>query len=251
MSPSPSDIPTPSTADHATLAAWWAEAVPVVAMDWDELERWSRRLRKLAHDVNNALVPAFAHTDLLRLKLGAQADLSQLDSLPAQLEVARATMQRAAGWTLRPAGLRQQPWAMVRADLLMICRQGGVTFEASEQAVTTDARWPQSAARQVLLGLVRNATEALAGRADGVVRLDVTQAGELLWYQVSDNGPGHDDVAAVARGEVVRHGRGHLGLGLPAAAAVVARYGGELRLSSDAGGFKAVAAVPISQDPAT
>ena len=53
---------------------------------------------------------------------------------------------------------------------------------------------------------------------------------------VSDNGPGCDDLAAAAAGALQRRGGGHLGLGLPVLAAVVARAGGEVHLADRSGG---------------
>ena len=229
----------------------WDAAIPVVPMDWDELIRWSARIRTLVHDFNNALVPAFAHTDLLRLRLGPDAVLSQLDSLPTQLERARSTAQRAANWAVREGPATPPRWRALEMDFMMTCHQAGVTlnWHDNDQASETCA-WDRHAARHTLRALIQNAVDALADTPDGAISVTFETRDAYTSISVVDNGPGCADFTAVARGEVARHGHGHLGLGLPSAATVAAQDHIELRICpAPAGGFLAMLRVPRQTSP--
>ena len=215
-------------------------------MDWDELNRWSERLRKFAHDLNNALVPAFAHTDLLRLKLGHQADLSQLNVLPAQLELARMTAQRAVSAIVRQPAASAPTWRNVELELMMHCRQAATDFTWDDPAGdAAHAAWPTGDARHVLRAVVHNSCEAMKGSESGSVAIRIRATPTYVDFSVSDNGPGCPDLAAAAQTKLVRHGHGHLGIGLTSAATVARRNLTELRIANAPnGGFLAMLRVP-------
>ena len=224
----------------------WRAAHLVAPMDWDELNRWSERLRKLAHDVNNALVPAFAHADLLRLKLGHQANLSQLSVLPAQLELARMTVQRSVSAIVRQPGAIAPTWRNVQLELMMHCRQASTAFSWEDPADdAAHADWPTSDARHVLRALIHNSCEAINAAESGHVTLRIRATPTYVDFSVSDNGPGCTDLPAAAQTKLVRHGHGHLGLGLTSAATVARRNLAELRIANAPnGGFLAMLRVP-------
>lgn len=96
--------------------------------------------------------------------------------------------------------------------------------------------------QQVLLNLVRNAIEALAGtgRTDGVVRVSAEsrQGPARIEFAVADNGPGIEPVLAnrLFMGVVTSKEEG-LGLGLSISASIVEAHGGRIWLhSGEAGG---------------
>ena len=82
----------------------------------------------------------------------------------------------------------------------------------------------------VLLTLIKNAKEAIGWQDDAKIVVAATQAGDRVLIRVEDNGPG---VAPAVRDRIfqpfftTRTGD-HLGIGLPAARALVERFGGML-----------------------
>jgi signal transduction histidine kinase len=101
---------------------------------------------------------------------------------------------------------------------------------------------------QVLLNLIRNATEALAhaGRYDGHIVVEaLRRSPEMVLITVSDNGPGLDPelkeqpIAAFA----TTKGDG-LGLGLALSRSIVEAHGGELHIESTPRGVRASFTLP-------
>ncbi|MCO4761289.1 MAG: HAMP domain-containing histidine kinase [Myxococcales bacterium] len=229
----------------------WEQAVPVPPMPWDELVRWSERIRKMAHDLNNALVPAFAQVDLLRLKLGPTADNKLLRMMPSQLELARKTAHEAASWVVRAPLPNGPTWRSVRSDLTLLAAQAKATLVWSPEDDTETARaaWTTSDARYVLRAFVRNACDAIADQTDRQIFVTVTFDDSHGLFSVRDRGPGCEDLAAAVSGGSPRHGKGHLGLGLTAAATVAARSNAQVRIASPSpDGFVAMVRVPTRID---
>jgi C4-dicarboxylate-specific signal transduction histidine kinase len=91
--------------------------------------------------------------------------------------------------------------------------------------------------QQVILNLVRNAMEALAGRNDGVVRITVCRLDDLVEVRVADNGPGIEAALAVRLFEPLTTSKPDgLGLGLSICASIVQLHGGRIWLHSGAPG---------------
>ena len=84
----------------------------------------------------------------------------------------------------------------------------------------------------VILNLIINAEQALAGRPGGMLRVGVTRAENCARVTVTDNGPG---VPAVLRDRIFEpffstRGPAAAGIGLAAARGVARRHAGDLRL---------------------
>jgi two-component system sensor kinase FixL len=95
--------------------------------------------------------------------------------------------------------------------------------------------------QQVLLNLVRNAMDALAGtdRRDGSIRITATRcdAPARIEIAVADNGPGIDAALAERLFEPLTTSKQDgLGLGLSICASIVQSHGGRIWLQSAAAG---------------
>jgi C4-dicarboxylate-specific signal transduction histidine kinase len=87
--------------------------------------------------------------------------------------------------------------------------------------------------QQVILTLVRNAMEALAGRNDGIVRIAVRRLEGLVEVRVADNGPGIEPALAARLFEPLTTSKPDgLGLGLSICASIVQLHGGRIWLHS-------------------
>jgi two-component system, LuxR family, sensor kinase FixL len=87
--------------------------------------------------------------------------------------------------------------------------------------------------QQVILNLVRNAMEALAGRTDGIIRVTVRRLEGLVEVRVADNGLGIEPSLAARLFEPLTTSKPDgLGLGLSICASIVQLHGGRIWLHS-------------------
>jgi signal transduction histidine kinase len=107
--------------------------------------------------------------------------------------------------------------------------------------------------QQVVLNLVRNAMEALAGRTDGIVRLAVRRldSPDAVEVRVADNGPGIEAELAARLFEPLTTSKPDgLGLGLSICASIVQLHGGRIWLQSGAAGATEFRfSLPLRQAP--
>jgi two-component system sensor kinase FixL len=107
--------------------------------------------------------------------------------------------------------------------------------------------------QQVVLNLVRNAMEALAGRTDGIVRLAVRRldSPDAVEGRVADNGPGIEAELAARLFEPLTTSKPDgLGLGLSICASIVQLHGGRIWLQSGAAGATEFRfSLPLRQTP--
>jgi two-component system C4-dicarboxylate transport sensor histidine kinase DctB len=104
---------------------------------------------------------------------------------------------------------------------------------------------------QIVLNLLNNALDALAGTANAKVRVTIAQDDESGILTVTDNGPGIDDDIMAHITEpffsTKQAGEG-LGLGLSICRAIVGKFGGVLRAGRAAeGGAEFVVTLPLAE----
>ena len=104
-------------------------------------------------------------------------------------------------------------------------------------------------AEQVILNLVRNASEALtnAGRYDGRIVIEAAAEPEgMITIRVTDNGPGLDpELAGQPITAFTTTKRDGLGLGLSLSRSVIEAHGGQLRIESTPRGVCAAFTLPV------
>jgi two-component system C4-dicarboxylate transport sensor histidine kinase DctB len=90
---------------------------------------------------------------------------------------------------------------------------------------------------QVIVNVLQNATEAIAGRADPAIHIALSSTDATITLRIADNGPGiAPDVAARLFTPFVTSRPTGLGLGLVIAQDIMVDLGGALRLVPGAGG---------------
>ncbi|WP_395751566.1 sensor histidine kinase [Prosthecobacter sp.] len=111
-------------------------------------------------------------------------------------------------------------------------QQRGVRFELGVVEETSFHADPELL-RQALLNLVRNATDACGGRADGLVLLEALALERRIVLAVTDNGPGvPEDLQERLFKPFATLKRGGTGLGLSISRGIARRHQGDLVLVS-------------------
>jgi C4-dicarboxylate-specific signal transduction histidine kinase len=104
---------------------------------------------------------------------------------------------------------------------------------------------------QVILNLVRNATEAVtnAGRQDGKIVIEAAMENEeMITIRVIDNGPGLDpDLAGQPITAFATTKLDGLGLGLSLSRSIIEAHGGQLRIESTPRGVRASFTLPVAR----
>lgn len=216
----------------------------VTPLPWPLVEFVQPLLRKLGHDMTNALVAGVTMADVLAMQDRGGALADQMRALRPYLLRPREVLQTAVGG-LPDLGLRPRTWPELRRLLAGQALEHHVELRwlAPSSASALPTWLAEEAWCHAGWALVANALDAHAAAAELAMAAPAPWVAVRLVDEalvVSDNGSGCEDVAAVAAGQHRRRGGGHLGLGLPVLAAVVARAGGEVRLTDCAeGGIEA------------
>ena len=200
----------------------------------------------LSHEINQPLaaIETYAANTRKALTLGkgeiAEGNLDRITAMVARISELSGTL---LAFSRKPA-TRSQPVAVQAAlrEALILIRpkadRAGVSIEVDPAlgGVMVDAG--RIRLSQVFVNLFSNAIDALDGRTDGLIRVQLKGIGEWVYIEVSDNGPGiSPDVA----GEVfepfftTRTGQGS-GLGLSIVYNIMQDFGGGVRLLPNADG---------------
>ncbi|MBI5608492.1 MAG: ATP-binding protein [Deltaproteobacteria bacterium] len=229
----------------------------VVAADSRAIALLVAALRKLSHDVNNALVSSVSMFDLAVSDLAEEhADLAEgLAPVRPYLSAPRTVFEG----PMRTLPTRSMLRPRVLSDWASQIRSEGAKFD-TEVEVPADLPEPPIDAADWVQCLDNAVVNALDGRENaqrcgepqtpGLVRLAAFADGPWCGVRVDDNGKPPADLAAVAAGSTRRSGHGHLGLGLPVAAMHLAAAGGQVHLSpSPLGGVRVELRWPIGLSP--
>jgi nitrogen fixation/metabolism regulation signal transduction histidine kinase len=224
---------------------------------------WGEVARRLAHEIKNPLTPIQLSAERLRRKFLdrlPQADGSILDratqTIVQQVE-AMKTMVNAFSDYAKPSRLEPEPldldaFAGGVAELYRGA-QPKVFWQAGAEGALVEA--DPVRLRQVLHNLIKNAQEAVAGRAGGrvVVASRLVNDAELAYVevQVEDNGAGFDDLVMgrVFEPYVTTKAKG-TGLGLAIVKKIVEEHGGSITAENTAeSGAVVIVRLPVVGAP--
>jgi nitrogen fixation/metabolism regulation signal transduction histidine kinase len=228
---------------------------------------WGEVARRLAHEIKNPLTPIQLSAERLRRRLmpalqGSDAEMvdrsthtivQQVEAMKQMVndfsEYARAPGMQIAAFDVQ--SLLGEVMDLYRA------REGGPRIQSSTAAEVVLIEADRSRLRQVLNNLLSNAVEALEGRADGDIQLEILNAAlegqAAVEIRVSDNGPGFPSelLPRVFDPYVTSKPRG-TGLGLAIVRKIVEDHGGSIEAENRrSGGARVRVILPIKQKPKT
>jgi signal transduction histidine kinase len=222
----------------------------------ERIAAWQEIARRLAHEIKNPLTPIQMAMDNLR-----KTWRKQHPSFPEILEESTATVLEEADRLRRIVTEFSDFARMPKPDLAPLdlgeVVSSALALYQGESPVKHKASPvpPIEADRgqmnQVLLNLVENARDAIAGKEGGAIVVTTRRgdAGDRVELIVEDNGPG---VPADLRDRVftpyftTKQGRGGTGLGLAIVHRIVSDHGGRVIIASvPSGGARFVVELPI------
>ena len=174
-------------------------------LDAVEVKAWQDLVRVLAHEMMNSLTPICSLADSIALRLREDGGLRESGTTEDLAQATEAIARRGAGLMAfvdryrqladlpPPAKARLQLSELVaRIDLLMspMMQAAGVAYASRIEPPRLKIVADPDLLEQALINLLKNALDAVRGRADAAVAL-VCRLGESeLVISVEDNGPG-------------------------------------------------------------
>jgi len=227
---------------------------PEQLLQINRLTLQARFVSGMAHELNNSLQVMTGLVELLSDRTDLPDDVrARIRTIGGQAERAGAVVREVLGYTREQAGGRR------RVDLPAVVDQALALRRYRLGRAGIDVSWDRSAHRrcavmgderqllQVILNLLVNAEEALAGQSPRALRLTVEPDSPMVRCIVADTGPG---VPPDLRERVfepffsTRLSESNIGLGLTAAAAISAAHGGRLFLAEGGAGATFVMELP-------
>ncbi len=213
----------------------------------ERIAAWQEIARRLAHEIKNPLTPIQMAMDNLR-----KTWRKQHPSFGEILEESTATVLEESDRLRRIVSEFSDFARMPKPDLApldlsdvvggaLALYQGETPVEHRLAAELPSVSADRGQMTQVVLNLVENARDAIAGRSDGkiVVTTRRGDAGDRVELVVEDNGPG---VPADVRDKVfapyftTKHSKGGTGLGLAIVHRIVSDHAGRIVVGETAGG---------------
>jgi len=214
-----------------------------------EREAWRRLIRVIGHEINNSLAPIHSVSDSL-LKLIEQAPNRPewAEDVVQGLGVVSRRAEALGRFTASYAALARLPAPrlsevnlsrLVRRVAALEHRTTVEVIAGPEVNLTADA----DQLEQVLINLVKNATEACA-ETDGKVQIGWTLPDRFVEITVEDEGPGVNDTTNLFVPFFTTKPDG-TGIGLVLSRQIVEAHRGELSLTSEPGRPGAIARVRL------
>jgi signal transduction histidine kinase len=206
----------------------------------------------LAHEISNPLssLAAALHaldTRLGRIRARGAVDGGDISDLTADVELARISQEEVssvvrdfqiylrAGEVDTAVPIDPKP-AVVRALRMARVRLSAVGAVSVAMSDAPEVRLPANRITQIVLNLLLNAADAVAGRpwSANLIELRLESVGGWAVIEIKDNGPGLDAETRERLFQVgaTTKGARSLGLGLAICRDLVRRSGGEISVSS-------------------
>ena len=231
-----------------------------------ELRRMDRRRRmtilsgSLAHELNQPLTACLVNAQLAERQW--RADPSATPALLGLLQQVASGIDRTVQILQRIRAGSETDWPERRAlDLRQVLtqalqwldadiRRAGVTLRLEGVTAPLPCVGDEVALSQVLVNLLRNAIQAMAGLPERSLTVECRCEQGRVKVWVRDSGPGLSAALSAQWGEPLLSTKSEgLGMGLAISRDIVARHHGELSLQNRAGGgAEALLSLPLLQE---
>lgn len=225
---------------------------------------WGEVARRLAHEIKNPLTPIQLSAERLRHKLLAKADEADariIDrstrTIIQQVEAMKAMVNDFSDYARAPK-IQAAPlvFDQLLQEVLDLYRSAGAPVEIARNTNGAQVRGDPLRLRQVIHNLVKNAQEALEGRASA--RIDVAtslvEARDISFVrlEVTDNGPGFEQhlLDRLFEPYVTTKAKG-TGLGLAIVKKIIEEHGGMIAVENTGEGARIRVDLPVWQATAT
>ncbi len=220
---------------------------------------WGEVARRLAHEIKNPLTPIQLSAERLRHKLLARAaepDAQIIDratrTITQQVEAMKSMVNDFSDYARSPQ-IQAEPFELDRLvqevmDLYKSAGAGAIALRLG--APKAQVRGDPLRLRQVIHNLVKNALEALEGRAEGRIEVSTSRPDdpdlELVQLAVLDNGPGFGEELRDRLFEpyVTTKSKG-TGLGLAIVKKIIEEHGGMIAAENTGSGALIRIRLPI------
>jgi nitrogen fixation/metabolism regulation signal transduction histidine kinase len=226
---------------------------------------WGEVARRLAHEIKNPLTPIQLSAERLRHKLLAKADETDAKiidratrTIIQQVEAMKAMVNDFSDYARTPQ-IKTEPllFDQLVHEVLDLYRSAGIpALQIDLRATETQVRGDPLRLRQVLHNLIKNAQEALEGRADAHIsviteRIDDGETAQVE-LRIADNGPGFEAhlLERLFEPYVTTKPKG-TGLGLAIVKKIIEEHGGIINVENTGAGALIRVKLPVWQAAAS
>lgn len=231
------------------------ELAPEDVIALNRLTTVARVLAGTAHELNNALQIIAGSAEMLAQQTEvADPARRAIQRIQAQTTRAAETVNdvmhfaRGAGQPATRVSLRSIASKAIALRMYQVRRAGLALLFEPAQAPAGVVRGKDAQLLQVVLNLIMNAEQALAGVAGGTIALEMQESDQTVVLTVADNGPGL--AGPVIERLFTPFATTHptpdaQGLGLAAARLIARAHGGDVVIGMEGGGCRASLSLPL------
>jgi PAS domain S-box-containing protein len=202
---------------------------------------WGEVARRLAHEIKNPLTPIQLSAERIQMRLSerlSETDASMLarstQTIINQVQAMKHMVDDFRDYAkMPPPQLCRVDFNGLIREILGLYESASVQFQVELSDHATAISGDPTQLRQVIHNLLRNAEDALEGRADGVVIVRTETSGKQLKFVLRDNGPGFpaEILPKVFEPYVTTKPRG-TGLGLPIVKKIIDEHQGKIEITN-------------------
>lgn len=253
----PSDQPLALQGAAIQMRGMWVRIVVLqniqTELQQQEVESWQNLTRVLRHEIMNSMTPIVSLVGTMRLIVNEDIEKSTTDQEAVNdLKEALQTLEKRSkgmmqfvnayrDFTTLPkpvfsnvniSELLHEVLQLLQTDLMSL----GVLWELSVKPETLTAKVDSGQLQQVLINLIKNASESFSTQTSRTISLSAYQNDNLTMIEVADNGDGIEPEAIdnifIPFYTTKKTGSG---IGLSLSRQILQQHGGQLNVSSEAG----------------
>lgn len=219
---------------------------------------WADVARRIAHEIKNPLTPITLSAERIRKKFGPGVAADEKENFEKYLDTISRHTRDIGRMVEEFVAYARLPTSVFRPEnLVSIVRKTVFSAQTANPDITYTQTLPahevplmcdEGQLGQALLNILKNAAEALDGRADKRIALDLASSASSITLVVEDNGPGFppDKIATLTEPYVTTRAKG-TGLGLAIVKRSVEEHKGTLTLSNrENGGARVTITFPLA-----